>query len=106
MVKQEIIDEVKKRLIEVYDPLKVYLFGSYAWGSPTEDSDLDLLIVVDASDEKTFKRSMSGHRALFGLHVFKDLLVLTQREFDKEAEDPSSLCFKIKQQGKVLYVRG
>lgn len=106
MVKPELIDKVKARLVQTYNPLTVYLFGSYAWGSPTEDSDLDLLIVVDTSDEKSFKRSMVGHRALFGLHVFKDLLVLTKKEFEQETGDPSSLCTKIKQQGKVLYVRG
>lgn len=105
MVKQELINEVTKRLINTYTPLAIYLFGSYAWGTPTEESDLDLLIVVDTSHEKSFKRSIAGHHALFGLHVFKDLLVLTKKEFEEEAEQTSSLCFKIKQQGKVLYAQ-
>jgi len=105
VIEREVIDEVKNRLVKTYDPLKIYLFGSYAWGSPSEDSDLDLLVIVDSSEEKSFKRSMSGHRALFGLNISKDLLVLTKKEFSDSAEHPSSLCFKIQQQGEVLYAR-
>jgi len=43
MISQETIEEVKNRLVKTYDPISIYLFGSYAWGHPTEDSDLDLL---------------------------------------------------------------
>ena len=45
MITPEIIEEVKKRLIAVYKPEAIYLFGSYAWGAPTEGSDLDLLVI-------------------------------------------------------------
>jgi hypothetical protein len=39
VISQTVIEEVKRRLIEVYDPAKIYLFGSYAWGVPHEESD-------------------------------------------------------------------
>ncbi len=42
------MEDVKNRLVRAYNPLTIYLFGSYAWGTPTEDSDLDLVIVVVA----------------------------------------------------------
>ncbi|MCL5437015.1 MAG: nucleotidyltransferase domain-containing protein [Candidatus Dependentiae bacterium] len=106
MVSQATMNEVKKRLIETYNPREIYLFGSYAWGNPTEESDLDLLVVVDESKEKSHRRAVAGHHALYGLRIFKDLLVLTQREFEEEASDPMSLCSKIREQGKVLYARG
>ncbi len=44
MIEKKVIDEVKNRLVNTYNPIAIYLFGSYAWGIPTEDSDLDLLI--------------------------------------------------------------
>ena len=47
MITNEVIEEVKNRLVKTYDPLAIYLFGSYAWGTPTEESDLDLVIIVD-----------------------------------------------------------
>lgn len=50
MIPQSIIDEAIKRLVNAYKPLKIYLYGDYAWGKPDEDSHLDILIVVESSD--------------------------------------------------------
>lgn len=104
-IKQEVIEEVKKRLIDVYDPLAIYLFGSYAWGSPAEDSDLDLLIVIEESNEKRHKRGKPGYLALWGMGISKDLMVYTKDEVEQRATDPSSLIHKILKEGKVLYAR-
>jgi uncharacterized protein len=105
MVSREILEEVKKRLIETYRPVAIYVFGSYAWGIPTEDSDLDLLVVVDESDEKTYKRPICGHVALRGLNISKDIIVHTRDVFDRRSSDVTTLEYKIKREGKVLYAR-
>jgi predicted nucleotidyltransferase len=105
MVTTDLIEEIKNRLVSTYHPLAIYLFGSYAWGSPSDDSDVDILVVVDSSEEKTFKRAVAGHHSLFGLRVSKDLIVLTKQEFERESANPSSLCFKIQQKGKLLYAQ-
>ena len=105
MITPEIIEEVKNRLVEVYHPELIYLFGSYAWGNPDEDSDLDLLVVVHASDEKSHKRSIVGRRALWELDIAKDLIVYTNDEFNERITDPTSLLYKIKNDGKVIYAR-
>ncbi len=96
-------EEVTNRLVKTYNPLKIYLFGSYAWGHPDEDSDVDLLIVVEKSDEKSYKRAIAGFDALFGLGISKDLLVLTNDEFEQRAHQKSTLMYKIKEEGKLLY---
>jgi len=103
MINKHKVDEVKKRLVDTYKPLKIYIFGSYAWGRPTEDSDLDILVVVKDSKEKKYKRAVEGYGALFGLNVPSDILVYTEEEFDRMAKDVSSLCFKIKEEGEVVY---
>jgi len=74
MIKKEVIEEVKKRLVRVYDPLEIYIFGSYAWGSPTEDSDLDLCIVVNEIKGKKHDMLVDGHHVLFGLKIPKDII--------------------------------
>ena len=94
-ISNEVIEEVKRRLIEVYDPIAIYLFGSYAWGCPTEDSDLDFLIVVEKSDEQRHKRGKPGFLALWGLGISKDLMVYTQDEVEQRASDTTSLIHKI-----------
>jgi predicted nucleotidyltransferase len=48
MVTQAQINEITKRIVENSQPERVILFGSYARGNPTEDSDLDLLIVMES----------------------------------------------------------
>lgn len=105
MLGKEVITEVKNRLVKAYNPLKIYLFGSYAWGHPTEDSDLDLLIVVEKSDEKTYTRPLPGYDALFGMGISKDLIVYTKDEFEKYSSNKTSLCYKIKKDGELIYAR-
>lgn len=105
MINKETINEVKDRLVQAYDPLAIYLFGSYAWGRPTKDSDLDLLIIVEKSEEKTYKRPLSGQRVLFGLGISKDLIVYTKEEFDRYVTDATTLCHKIEQDGRLIYAK-
>lgn len=105
MINQSMIEEVTRRLVEAYNPVEIYLFGSYAWGSPTPDSDLDILIVVDASDEKSYKRPVRGYRSLRGIDVSKDLIVYTKIEFDKAIQEVNTLCYKIKKDGERIYAR-
>ena len=105
MITPEIIEEVKNRLVSVYQPEAIYLFGSYAWGVPTEESDLDLLVVVDASNEKSHRRSIQGQRVLWGLGISKDIFVYTKDEFAARVAHVSTLPYKVKHEGKVLYAR-
>lgn len=105
MINQETIDEVKKRLVKTYNPIAIYLFGSYAWGKPNEDSDLDLMVVVDVSSEKSYARERVGHQALFGLDISKDLIVHTREVFERRADNSTTLEYKIKKEGRILYAR-
>ena len=98
------VQNVVNRLVELYQPVTIYLFGSYAWGEPHEDSDIDLMMVL--SDEIIvdweFKRGI--HRNLYDVHLFPmDIVVNKTTGFQKMAEHPSSLQFKIVSEGKKLY---
>ena len=105
MIKKSLIEEVKDRLVATYNPLQIYLFGSYAWGTPDEESDLDLLVVVEKSDEKTYHRPIPGYEALQGLGVPNDIIVCTKNEFDRQAAAVTTLIHKIVNQGKKIYER-
>jgi len=105
MINQQTIEEVKKRLVRAYNPLAIYIFGSYAWGSPDEDSDLDVLIIVDKIEKNRHRALVEGHAALVGLMLSKDLILLTKEEFEKDSEDITTLHYKIKRQGKKIYAK-
>ena len=97
------LGEIKDKLIKTYQPITIYLFGSYAWGNPDKDSDIDLLVVLKQSNEKIHKRIIHGTRALRGIKLPEDLLVYTEDEFNSLADDVSTLCYKIKTEGIKIY---
>ena len=105
MISHDIIKSVTKKLVAAYNPVTIYLFGSYAWGKPNEGSDLDLLIIVEKAEKKLHLRSERGSEALWDIKVPKDLLIYTQDEFMQQASDAATLCYKIKKEGKVLYAK-
>lgn len=105
MISKQQIEEVKQRLIKTYDPLAIYIFGSYAWGHPTEDSDLDLLVVVDQYKHDRFSDMAEGHKSLIGMNISKDILLYTKEQFEKSIADNLSLCHKIFKNGEKIYAK-
>ncbi len=92
-------------IIEKYKPEKVILFGSYAYGDPGKDSDLDLLIVKN-SNLPRYKRAREVRKYLWGItDVPKDILVYTQKEIDDWAGVKEAFITTIVENGKVLYER-
>jgi predicted nucleotidyltransferase len=89
MVSQATIEEALRRLIKAYNPLLVYLYGDYAWGTPNEESTVDILIIVESSEERVIKRGYQAFEALLGLEIPKNIVVLTKEEFDHYTQDPS-----------------
>ena len=105
MIKPETIEEVKNRLIKVYNPVAIYLFGSYAWGQPDEESDLDLVIIVDKADKNPYQRPLLAYDVLMDIDVRNEILVYTKEEFDYRSENIATLDYQIKRRGKLLYAR-
>jgi uncharacterized protein len=97
------IQEAVKRLVETYQPLTIYLFGSYAWGKPHDESDLDFMLVIPEDVEPTFELRRKGNRALAGIGFSVDFLFNSPNSFNYRSEHPSSLEYKIKKQGKIVY---
>lgn len=102
-VSQDLLDEVTRRLVAEFQPEQIWLFGSYAWGTPHEDSDVDLMVVVPQSEERPARRMQRALRCLRGLGVSKDVLVQTRAEFERYQGVVSALAHKIIHQGRKLY---
>ena len=105
MIDESMINEVKQRLINLYDPVAIYIFGSYAWGHPDEESDLDLLVVLDHYTKNRHQTLVDGHKALMDLDLCKDIIVYSQEEFVDCSQDKTSLCNKVVKQGKQIYAK-
>lgn len=105
MISKETINTVVSRLVETYNPVEIYIFGSYAWGHPDEESDLDVAVVIDEYTQDPHVTLVEGYRALRGLRLSKEILVFSKQEFGSLSEDPARFCFKIKHDGKKVYAR-
>ena len=105
-VTADLLEEITQRLVAEFQPEEVILFGSHAWGIPGDDSDLDLLVIVAASDLSPTRRAVQAHRALSGLGVANDILVKTRAEFYRYRPVYASLERQIAEGGRVLYGRG
>jgi predicted nucleotidyltransferase len=102
-VDQKLLDEVTNRLANELHPEAIWLFGSHAWGTPNEGSDLDLFVVVPESSESPVERMRRAHRCLRGLGLAKDVLVKTRQEFDRSRALPSTLDYLVFHRGRKVY---
>lgn len=99
----DLVKSIVQRLVSSLQPEQIILFGSYAYGQPNDDSDIDLLVIVSDSDEPGYRRAREAHRALRGLGVPKDIIVMTRDEVNQKASVHSSLVSQVLREGKTLY---
>ncbi|MDP4029842.1 MAG: nucleotidyltransferase domain-containing protein [Gallionella sp.] len=102
MISEQTIQQAVARLVAAANPSKVILFGSYARGDATEDSDLDLMViepeVVNQFDEMVRLRNVMGD-----MPVGVDLLVYSDREASRRSQVPGTLLYWAFKEGRVMY---
>jgi predicted nucleotidyltransferase len=101
---REVIDNILEKLLAEYAPQKVVLFGSYAYGTPGPDSDIDLLI-IKGTPERFIDRWVTVRRILSDTHrtVPLDTLVLTPEEVSIRLAIGDQFIQQILDKGEVLY---
>lgn len=101
-VDDDLLREIGSRIVETVDPEKIILFGSYAYGKPTDKSDLDILVIMNSGLPR-YRRSRSIYRCLAGLLIPKDVLVYTPEEIEEWSEVPQAFITTAIRKGKVIY---
>lgn len=103
-ITEKVIEDVLQKILDHANPEMVVLFGSYAWGAPTRDSDLDLL-VVKKSELRRDERALEISR-LFANRMFPiDIIVYTPDEVGQYQKIEGSFIKDILENGRVLYDR-
>ena len=102
--KKELLRRITDKIDAQYHPQKIILFGSYAWGNPAKDSDIDLLIVKETNErhrERSLKvrRIIGEENGLVGI----DILVYTPQEIAYRLNIGDSFISKIVKKGRLLY---
>jgi len=106
-----LVEEMTERLKEL-KPYKVILFGSYASGNPTEDSDLDVLVVLDSEEisknlDEKIKRDMPVSKVLINVNrkIAMDLITYSKAEYEYLIEQNDFFVKEITNTGSILYER-
>jgi predicted nucleotidyltransferase len=102
-IQPALLSETVERLKTEFQPEEIYLFGSHAWGTPTEDSDVDLMVIVPASDERPIRRDQRAQKCLGRLAVPADVLVRTRGEVNRYKHLRASLFHQVLNRGRKLY---
>jgi predicted nucleotidyltransferase len=104
MTNQETIDEITRRLVAFYRPVRIYLFGSVARGQAGRDSDLDFCVVLPDEAPLSLYRAAGVHRNLWGVRAAVDVVRMTRSDFERRAaEAVSSLPATVVREGRILY---
>ena len=101
MVEVDNIVELAERIVQQFHPERIILFGSYAYGRPTADSDVDLLVVLPFEGHPAYKAAeiRTSIRAPFPM----DLLARTLQQVQRRVEHGDFFMREIMEKGKVLY---
>ena len=99
----DLLEAVKQRLVAEFQPEQIWLFGSHAWGAPTAESDVDLMVILSQSDERPIRRDQRAQRCLGRLLLSADVLVRTRTEVNRVCELPGSLTHEVLSRGRKLY---
>lgn len=101
MIEMQKVYELCDQVVQHFHPQKVILFGSYAYGTPTEDSDVDMLVIIPFEGR-------SAKKAVEILLVTNprfpiDLLVRTPDQIKTRLELGDFFIKEITQKGRILY---
>lgn len=102
----EVLDQALKKIVGAYQPEKIIVFGSYAYGNPDADSDLDLLIIKE-TDERPIDRRIAVRTLLrpLKLHPVVSPIVLTSAEMDERLAMEDPFAKELITRGQVIYER-
>jgi len=103
MVNERRITDLSERIVREFQPEKIILFGSYAYGQPRADSDVDLLVVLPF-EGRGFRKSLEIlNRVSPDFSV--DLLARHPQDTARRYAEGDSLIREALDHGKVLYER-
>lgn len=99
------LQDITDKIVEEFKPEKIILFGSYAWGKPGRDSDIDLFVVKE-SKKQSLDRERELRQLLFGNNFPPmDILVYTPKELKNRLDLEDFFIKDILNKGKMLYAK-
>ncbi|HEY4688348.1 MAG TPA: nucleotidyltransferase domain-containing protein [Anaerolineae bacterium] len=98
------IRKAARKIADTVHPERIILFGSFAYGEPTPDSDVDLLVIME-SQLRPHARSIQVSEVLDPRPFPVDILVRTPQEIEERLQAGDCFFREIMSKGKVMYER-
>ncbi len=102
MMFEDKINTIIERITSKYNPKAIIVFGSVANGTSTEDSDLDIAVILE-SDLSEHERNVDVRVCIGPIGMAMDLLVFTPEEVESYRTDRNSIVSEILNTGEVVY---
>jgi len=102
MKNQKEIKKITKQIVEKYKPEKIIIFGSFAWGKPSKDSDVDLFIIKNTKNPRG-ERLAKVERILLERALPLDILVYTPKEVRERLALGDFFIEDIIKKGTLIY---
>jgi len=102
MISDEVLQKIKDRLVTGFHPQRIILFGSQARGTADDRSDVDILVICPFEGKRRHLM-VEMDRALRGLNLARDILILTPEEFQRDSRIPGTVGRYAHKEGKVVY---
>ena len=102
-IPMRVVRRYARAIAERFQPDKIILFGSYAYGTPHADSDIDLLVIMPCRNQLDMGVKI---RLALAAPFPMDLIVRTPKELRWRLEEGDTFHTEIVSRGKVLYEKG
>ena len=100
---EHVLSEIVRRLTAALSPRAIYLFGSHAYGTPREGSDVDVLVVLPSEDFSTWDMAKRAYGALDGTGLPVEFHFTWQERFEQFSAARGSFESEIRAKGRLLY---
>ena len=102
-ITDSLLKDIAQRIASEIKPDKIFLFGSRAWGTPTIDSDVDLMIVVSGEQDSIRTLKQRARRCLHDIFIPMDIVIEPVDLFERRCTVYASLERQVLEKGIPLY---
>ena len=95
--------ELVRRLVDAFQPERLYLFGSRARDEADADSDYDLLMILPKLEGPAYRAAQQAHSLVWGLGISADILVWSREAFEQRVHVKTSLPAVVLREGTLLH---
>ena len=101
---KKLIQKISSILVTGIDAKQVYLFGSYAYNTADNDSDIDIFVVADLRGKKKIEITQQARKLLIGnVSMPIDIVVCDEDEFNNKKNNQSTFEYIISTEGQKIY---